>query len=338
MKIRRDSVFISAVLFTIALLCALPVFLRNALEGYGSKTSVVNDLCCGLYLHTIGDLGVASFAIIFIALIITWAGYAKCLRSAWFAMFVVVWGWAFPLLALPLFKVKNLRYLTFFDLLYGAIHGNGYSRIWVKGILTFSLMVIALLLPIKSFFIFRGIREPSHSLSPRNIGFSVAGVLAIAIALLAWIDFRTYEIPYVEMVQMFPWPPPPPPPPFRAPAEDWLSLSAEEKYSYVRGYLTGFQGGKREGCSFYEEKLTAHMPHKQLQPEKLPAQVCLTSLPYLIDLHSNAYANTITSYYTKYPDDRKAEIPNILDEMATPPGLTDIDQIHAKLDGAPHEH
>lgn len=335
MKIRRDSVFISAVLFTIALLCALPAFLRNALEGYGSKTSVVNDLCCGLYLHTIGDLGVASVAIILTALIVTWAGYAKCLRSAWFAMFVIVWGWAFPLLALPLFK--NSSRLTFVEVLYGALHGHLYPRIWAKGILTFSLMVIALLLPIKSFFIIRGIREPTRSLSPRLIGLSVAGVLVITIALLAWIDFRTYEIPSVQMMQMFPLPPPPPPP-FRAPAEDWLPLSAEEKYSYVRGYLTGFQGGKREGCSFYEEKLTAHLPRKQVQPEKLPAQVCLTKLPYLIDMHSKVYVDTITSYYTKYPNDRKAEIPNILRAMATPPGLTDINQIHAKLDGDPKEH
>lgn len=110
MKIRRDSVFISAVLFTIALLCALPVFLGNALEGYSSM-SEEHGLCCGLYLHTTGDLGVASIAIIFIALIVTWAGYAKCLRSAWFVMLVVAWGWAFPLLALPLFELEcpNVR-------------------------------------------------------------------------------------------------------------------------------------------------------------------------------------------------------------------------------------
>ena len=120
MKIRRDSVFISAVFFTIALLCALPVSLRNALEWYGSKTTEVHDLCCGYYLRTMGDLGVASIAIISIALIVTWAGYAKCLRWAWFAMFVVVWGWAFPLLALPLFK--RAAALTFVDVLYGARH------------------------------------------------------------------------------------------------------------------------------------------------------------------------------------------------------------------------
>src|SRR5258708_38359448 len=89
MKIRRDSVFISAVLFTIALLCALPMSLRNALEGY-STMSEAHDLCCGFYLRTMGDLGAASLAIIFVALVVALAGYTKCIRTAWFVMVVDV--------------------------------------------------------------------------------------------------------------------------------------------------------------------------------------------------------------------------------------------------------
>ncbi len=233
MKIRRDVVFVSAVLFTVALLCALPTFTRTALEGYSSM-SEAQHLCCGLYLRTMGDLGVASLAIIFIALIVTRAGYAKCLRSAWFIMFAVVWIWAFPLLALPLFKRASA--LTFVEVLYGALHGYQYPRIWLKAILIFSLMVIALLLPIKSFLVSGGIREPSRSLSPRLIGFSVAGALVIAIALLAWIDFRAYEIPSAwlnngqQLVGIdIPLSPPPPPSRARAPAEDWLSCRCQAK-------------------------------------------------------------------------------------------------------------
>jgi hypothetical protein len=74
-----------------------------------------------------------------------------------------------------------------------------------------------------------------------------------------------------------------------------------------------------------------------LPPEKLQ-QVCMTSLPYLVETHDNAYVDTITNYYTKYPHDREAEVSNILNVMATPPGLTNIDWIHAKLDGDPKEH
>jgi hypothetical protein len=331
MKIRRDSVFISAVLFTIALLCALPRFIETTQEGYGQHVSEVNDPSLPLFLHTMGDLGVASLVIILIALIVAWAGYAKCLRSAWFAMFIVVWGWAFPLLALPSFR--NSFALTFSELLYGALHGYRYPRFWVKGILIFSLMVIALLLPIKSFFIVRGIRQPSRRLSPRLIGFSIAGALVFGIMLLAWIDFRSYEIPPAQLGGFLV---PPPPPPF--PAQLWFSWSTDEKYGYVGGYLTGFQSGKRLACSFYESKIAAHLAHEPLLPEKLPQQVCMTSLPYLVETRENAYVDTITNYYTKYPHDQEAEVSNILDEMAMPPGLTDIDQIHPKLGGDAKRH
>jgi len=338
-RIRRDSVFISAVLFTIALLCALPMFLRYVLYA---RNSEIHDPGYAFAVRTMGDLGVASLAIIFIALIVTWAGYAKCLRSAWLAMFVVVWGWAFPLLALPLLLplFKNTLSLTFVELLYSAIHWHGYPRIWVKGILIFSLMVIALLLPIKAFFVIRGIQEPSRSLSPRLIGSSVAGVLVVAIALLAWIDFRTYEIApqWLNAGKDVMFVIPLPPPPSQAPGQSWLSLSAEEKYGYVRGYLTGLQGGKRLACSFYGGKIAAYLPHKPMPSEKLPQQVCMTSLPYLVETHDSVYVDTITDYYTKYPHDREADVSDILDAMATPPGFTDIDQIHAKLGGNPKGH
>jgi len=331
MRIRRDSVFISSMLLTVALLCALPKFLEDIQEGYEQHVSEANDLSLPLFLHTMGDLGVASIAIILVALIVTWAGYAKCLRSAWFAMFIVVWGWAFPLLALPLFK--NSFALTFTELLYGALHGFRYPRIWVKEILIFSLMVVALLLPIKSFFVLRGIREPSRRFSPRLMAFFVVGILVVGIALLVWIDFRTYEIP---SAQLFTFLVPPPPPP--SPAQSWLSRSVDEKYGYVLGYLSGFQGGKRLACSFYKGKIAASLPHKTLRPENLPQQVCMTSLPYLIETHYYAYVDTITNYYTKYPHDREAEVSNILDAMATPPGLSDIDQIHAKLGADSRQH
>ncbi len=64
----------------------------------------------------------------------------------------------------------------------------------------------------------------------------------------------------------------------------------------------------------------------------------MTSLPYLVETDENTHVDTITNYYTKYPQDQEAEVSNILDEMATPPGLTNIDQIHAKLGGDAKRH
>jgi len=120
----------------------------------------------------------------------------------------------------------------------------------------------------------------------------------------------------------------------QSPAEQWLFLSAEAKLEYVHGYLFGYERGRRNGCYLYEEKITPYLPHEAVPPEKLPAYVCLSSLPEFTEPYLQVYVDTITKYYKKYPHDRQAGVPSILDEMAVPPGLTDIDQIHKKLDGS----
>jgi hypothetical protein len=118
----------------------------------------------------------------------------------------------------------------------------------------------------------------------------------------------------------------------QTPAEYWLSLSAEAKREYVHGYLFGFDRGKRSACYFYAEKITPYLSHESLPPEKLPSSVCQQSLPRFTESQNyDVYVDAITSYYKKYPLDRQGGVPLILDEMATPPGTTDIDVIHSKL-------
>ena len=105
-------------------------------------------------------------------------------------------------------------------------------------------------------------------------------------------------------------------------------MSPEAKEAYVWGYLHGFERGKREGCSFYEEKMRAYM-HEPVPPEELPQGVCLDALPRFTAPYFHAYADAITNYYVKYPKDPGVGPPIIMMELASPPGLT-IDQIHAK--------
>jgi hypothetical protein len=112
------------------------------------------------------------------------------------------------------------------------------------------------------------------------------------------------------------------------PAEEWLSWSPESKLAYVRGYLHGFERGERNACYFYEEKMATNSP---VPVEKLPRRICLDSLPEFTEPNSQIYADTITSYFTRYPHDREGGLPLIMDLLATPPGLRNIDQIHAKL-------
>jgi hypothetical protein len=210
MRIRTDSVFISSVLLTIALLGLIPAALWNALAGR-DKTVLANlDAGFRAELQTAGYLGIACLAIILIGLIVIWTGYVRGSRSAWLVMFVVAWVWAFPLFVLPLFK--GTMVLTFSEWLYSAIYQWGSPRIGAESVLIFLLMVIALLLPIKSFFLVREIQGPRQSPSRKLIGGSVVTVLVVAVALLAWIHLHAYEISPAELNSWQQLPPPLPPP------------------------------------------------------------------------------------------------------------------------------
>ena len=210
MKIRADSVFISSVLFTIALLCLIPACLANALTGRDKVALVALDAGFQAAAQAMSDLGVACLAIILVGLIVVWTGYIKRERWTWLVMLVVVWVWAFPLLVLPLLKGRIVLALS--EWLYSAIYQPGSPRIWAESVLIFLLMVIALLLPIKSFFLVREIQEPSYSPSHRLIGFSVMGILVVLIALFAWVHLRVYEIPLTELNSTQRLPPPSSPP------------------------------------------------------------------------------------------------------------------------------
>ena len=159
MKVRRDAVFISSVLFTIALLWLVPPFVKHVLDGRAAVHE--NDLGLRLYLRESASLGIASLAIVLIGLIVTWAGYIRKLRWAWFVMFVIVWGWAVPNLVFPdvLYPVsRQLVSITDFPAIFlEALLGHaGFPRDFARGFVQltviFVLMVIALVLPMRSFF------------------------------------------------------------------------------------------------------------------------------------------------------------------------------------------
>jgi hypothetical protein len=209
MKIRRDSVFISGVLFTIGLLSLVPWFLKAVLAGHNRVVpqSLDPDFLAAAN-RFLSDLGVASLAIISIGLIVTWTGYINRVRWTWFIMFIIVWVWAFPLLVLPLFE--GTLSLTWAEWLYSAIYQPGLPRVWAGSVLIFALMVIALLLPLKSFV--RGGKSPEIPPSLQRIGFAATIVLVIAVGALVWIHSRVYVPAPSELNSWQRFPPPPPPP------------------------------------------------------------------------------------------------------------------------------
>ena len=148
MRIPRDVVFVSSVLFTIALLLPVPVMLENASTWRQSEFQVAD----GIWIQNFYALvGFASLANIFIGLMITWTGYINRVRSAWFVMFIIVWVWAFPVL-LPYPLLWNILRTVDKDYLLLALREPGLARNYLRLVLAVLLMVIALFLPVKSFF------------------------------------------------------------------------------------------------------------------------------------------------------------------------------------------
>lgn len=215
MRVRTDSVFMSSVLLTFALLCLVPPALGNYFAGSDKALLAQMDLGLRAEAETSHYLGVSCLAIILIGLIVVWTGYAWHSRSAWLVMFVIVWFWDFPLFMLPFVSalVHGRIARTFSETLYAAISGRGMPRSVVESVLIFSLMVIALLLPLKRFFVASKAEELPQRPSARLVGLSVIGVLVVFVGLYAWIRIGAlYEIPVTELnpTQRLAAPPPPP--------------------------------------------------------------------------------------------------------------------------------
>jgi hypothetical protein len=215
MKVRADSVLISCLLDTVALL----YFIRPALWNYFAERYDEIDKVFRAD-QTAHYLGVACLAIILVGLIVVWTGYVRRSRSAWFVMFIIVWFWAFPLFILGAFHAfLHGRIYTFFETLYDAMSGPGYVRYMVGLALAFSMMVIALVLPIRRFFATKKVEPPIRRFSAKLVGLSAIGVLLGMTALYAWLSVGIlYEIPVGKQSLLFDMAPPPPPPsPCRCP-------------------------------------------------------------------------------------------------------------------------
>lgn len=147
MSFRYNAVLGSSVLFTVALLLWIPLCLFWVSVGWASWGRDVE----GAHAFQVqGDFGFASLAVIVIALIVVWKGYVNRVRWAWFVMFIVVWLWAFPVIAFPVKYGVSLAELP--KLVSDALREHGIARNFVEVICLFLLMVVALFLPIKSFF------------------------------------------------------------------------------------------------------------------------------------------------------------------------------------------
>jgi|SRR5215471_1935946 len=213
MRVRLDSVFVSSILHTIALL----FFVRPALWYYhaAAASDVLPRLEAGSQGESYADhrFGVVCFAIILIGLVVIWTGYVKRSRLAWFVMFVIVWFWAFPVfvrpIVVPLARGEFMG--TIPEFFYDAITGSGLTTQVAKSIMVFLMMVIALALPMGRFFIARKANESVHLPSRRLAVSLLIAIPMAALALYCWLRVGVlYEIPASQMSGWLVAPPPPP--------------------------------------------------------------------------------------------------------------------------------
>ena len=145
MRIRRDALAVSSMLFTLALLIPAPPMLWNAWTVRQTLIVVAGRMLVPNYY---APIGLASLAIILIGLIVTWTGYVRGVRWTWFVMFLIAWGWAFPVLVLAGFHWRNMMPMAQWPT---PRTGRGPQLGFTASALTFLLMVLALALPVKTF-------------------------------------------------------------------------------------------------------------------------------------------------------------------------------------------
>ena len=162
MKIRHDALALSSILFAVALLMLVPTAFELANTTHQRRLRDISTVADG---SAVGDqiaipnfyapLGFASLTIIAIGLVVTWTGYIKGSRWTYFVMFVIVSLWAFPVLMLPLLRIgiPFWRTLEWTRVIKEAFTMNGVARDVLEPFVAFLLMVLALVLPAKTFIL-----------------------------------------------------------------------------------------------------------------------------------------------------------------------------------------
>jgi hypothetical protein len=146
MKIRH-TITISAIVVSLCLVLLIPGSLRFI---YTWK-EIYFDAPGFREQNLLMPLGFYSLGFEMIGLIVLWTGYIKRERWAWFVMLIILVCFVFPLNVLKLLLdmgTPSFDWLAWFQ----GIREGYLPSVWMAvGVLNFSIMLVALLLPIKAF-------------------------------------------------------------------------------------------------------------------------------------------------------------------------------------------
>lgn len=152
MKKWCDATLISALGMSLCLVGLIPGSLRFAstwkeLYLYGIPDKGVQNLLM--------PLGFYSLGLELIGLVVLWTGFRRKERWAWFVMLIILLFFIFPPHVLTLIVKThewNLGFGDYSQLVRYALKGDKQSMGMVLGALTFVVMLVALLLPLRTFF------------------------------------------------------------------------------------------------------------------------------------------------------------------------------------------
>ncbi len=150
MRIRLDRVSVSSVLLTICLLSLVPTNLRSASTWQTRSIWITEELARYNYEASIAF---ASLALTIIGITVIWTGYQRRLRWAWFIMVVFACVYYFPVYLRDCFlEVSRVGWPWWAALVREAMEGRPFAQAMAQSLVTLTVMLIALLLPIRSFF------------------------------------------------------------------------------------------------------------------------------------------------------------------------------------------
>jgi hypothetical protein len=148
MKIRCNMTVVSTVVLSLCLMLPIPGNFRLASTWREHYLVIGNQRP----QNFMAPLGLCALGIQIIGMIVLWTGYRRRERLAWFVMFVILWCFSFPTYVLG--TILDLQTVSF--QLSPWINGirDGYEpSIWAaEEALVFLVMLVALVLPIKTFF------------------------------------------------------------------------------------------------------------------------------------------------------------------------------------------
>lgn len=149
MKLQFNSVSISSVLFTISLLALGQMHLKFAATW---RTREVNWGRLGLPNYQ-ASIAFATLALVLIGLVVLWTGYQKRTRSSWFIMAVFVFVYFMPVNMIDVFlDIRRMGWSWWPAVVHDAREGYRFAISALYSLSFFTVMIIALLMPIRAFF------------------------------------------------------------------------------------------------------------------------------------------------------------------------------------------